>query len=99
MNAAVRFNRQSLQPEYILDIGIPGASHAIEIARNQGLPHDILKEAKSFLSDKDLKLENVIGKLQKQQRQMQEAAREAKFSRDAAVKEAKSIEEELKTAP
>ena len=51
----------------------------------------------SFLSDKDLKLENVIGKLQKQQRQMQEAAREAKFSRDAAVKEAKSIEEELKS--
>ncbi|MDD7987065.1 endonuclease MutS2 [Lentisphaera marina] len=97
MNAAVRFNRQSLKPEYILDIGIPGASHAIEIARNHGLPHDILKDAKSFLSDKELKLENVIGKLQKQQSQMQRDAREARSSRDTALKEAASVQEELTT--
>ncbi|WDE98353.1 endonuclease MutS2 [Lentisphaera profundi] len=97
MNAAVRFNRESLRPEYILDIGIPGASHAIEIARNHGLPHDILKDAKSFLSDKELKLENVIGKLQKQQSQMQQDAREAQKSRDTALKEAASVQEELTT--
>ena len=96
LNAAVRFNRKDLHPEYILDIGIPGASHAIEIAQTQGIPEAITTKARSFLSDKELKLENVLNKLQEQQVSMERDVKQAKRSRDVAVREKEALQNELK---
>ena len=96
LNAAVRFNRKELHPEYILDIGIPGASHAIEIAQTQGIPESITTKARSFLSDKELKLENVLNKLQEQQVSMERDVTQAKRSRDVAMREKQALQDELK---
>ena len=37
-NAAMRFDDKNLQPLFVLDIGKPGSSFALEIARKTGLP-------------------------------------------------------------
>ncbi|MEO0293009.1 MAG: Smr/MutS family protein [candidate division WOR-3 bacterium] len=47
-------------PTYRLRIGISGGSKAIEIARNFGLPNEIIAEAKKFMNTDILKIENLI---------------------------------------
>ncbi len=44
-NAAMLYDRNKMQPLFILSIGNPGSSFAIEIARNIGLPEDVIREA------------------------------------------------------
>ena len=95
VNASVRFDRNSLRPEYVLEVGIPGASHALAIAKRLGVPGDVLARAESFLSDDQLRLEKVLARLDAQQRQMKRDADEAQRSRDIAVNEMRQVQTEL----
>jgi DNA mismatch repair protein MutS2 len=52
-NAAMRFDDKNLIPLYILDIGKPGSSFALEIAKKTGLPDKMIQEAQK-LAGKDL---------------------------------------------
>lgn len=45
VNGAMLYDRQHLQPLFMLEIGNPGSSFAIEIARKIGLPEDLIAEA------------------------------------------------------
>ncbi|MFC2112035.1 endonuclease MutS2 [Bacteroidota bacterium] len=44
-NGAMLFDTGAMQPLYRLEIGQPGSSFAFEIARNIGLPEEVIKEA------------------------------------------------------
>ncbi|MBX7103103.1 MAG: DNA strand exchange inhibitor protein [Gemmataceae bacterium] len=48
-NAAVEFNRESLQPTYRLLIGQFGMSNALTIARRLQLPRDLIDRARKYL--------------------------------------------------
>lgn len=50
INASVEFNQDNLIPTYRLLMGIPGESHAIDIAQNAGIKSDIILKAKSYIS-------------------------------------------------
>lgn len=52
-NGAMRFDEHTLQPLFRLDIGKPGSSFALEIARKTGLPEEVLQQA-SLIAGKDL---------------------------------------------
>lgn len=45
VNGAMLYDRQHLQPLFQLQIGNPGSSFAVEIARKIGLPEDLIKDA------------------------------------------------------
>ena len=45
VNGAMLYDRQHLQPLFQLDIGNPGSSFAVEIARKIGLPEDLIADA------------------------------------------------------
>lgn len=45
VNGAMLYDRQHLQPLFMLEIGNPGSSFAIEIARKIGLPEDLIADA------------------------------------------------------
>lgn len=45
VNGAMLYDRQLMQPLYILQIGNPGSSFAVEIARKIGLPEDVIADA------------------------------------------------------
>ena len=44
-NGAMLYDRHLMQPLYILQIGNPGSSFAVEIARKTGLPEDVIEDA------------------------------------------------------
>ncbi len=45
VNGAMLYDRHHMQPLFVLSIGNPGSSFAIEIARKIGLPEDIISDA------------------------------------------------------
>jgi DNA mismatch repair protein MutS2 len=71
-NAAMRFDDKNLVPLFVLDIGKPGSSFALEIARKTGLPEDTLAEAEK-LAGKDLTgFETLVRNLEKERLELQE---------------------------
>ncbi len=61
-NASMEFDAVSLKPLYKLNIGIPGSSNAIEIAKTLGLERSVINDALLLLSDKQVNFENVLKK-------------------------------------
>lgn len=49
VNGAMLYDRQHLRPTFQLSVGNPGSSFAIEIARNIGLPSDVIEHAKEIV--------------------------------------------------
>lgn len=71
-NAAMRFDSQHLRPLYILDIGKPGSSFALEIAKKTGLPQSTLDKAEK-LAGKDLAgFETLVRSLEKERQELSE---------------------------
>jgi DNA mismatch repair protein MutS2 len=95
LNAAVRFNTDTLKPEYVLDIGRPGASHALLIARRLRLPDDVLTAAERMLSSDHLRLERVLASMEDDQRRLADSEREARGARDDLVRERDAVRLEL----
>ena len=50
VNASVEFDPGTLSPTYRLVMGVPGESHALDIARRSGLPEEIVKKAEEYIA-------------------------------------------------
>ncbi len=94
LNASVRFNTETLQPEYILDIGRPGASHALLIARRLGLPAAVLSTAEGMLSREHLRLEEVLTTMEAEQHQLSSHSAQVKEIRDELLQERGALREQ-----
>lgn len=51
LNASVEFDSQTLSPTYRILMGVPGESHALDIARRSGLPHLIADKAQGYMEN------------------------------------------------
>ncbi len=59
-NACMEFDSNTLQPLYIIKIGLPGSSNALAISRRLGLNESILQEALGNLSEGAQRFENIV---------------------------------------
>lgn len=71
VNASVEFDIDSLKPTFKLQIGIPGTSNAIEIAKRLGLDQEIIEKAKAVSLSFDNETANLIKKLERQSKTLQ----------------------------
>jgi DNA mismatch repair protein MutS2 len=70
------FDRQTLGPTYRIFMGVPGASHALEIARRSGLPEGILANASSYLEDERTDVSRLVTNLAERQHKLVKAEEE-----------------------
>lgn len=71
-NAAMRFDENRLIPLYILEIGKPGSSFALEIAEKTGLPEQTLQEAKKLVGKELMGFESLVRTLEKEKAELSE---------------------------
>lgn len=71
-NAAMRFDDKNLVPLYVLDIGKPGSSFALEIARKTGLPQQTLLEAERLVGKDLAGFETLVRTLEKERQELSE---------------------------
>jgi DNA mismatch repair protein MutS2 len=62
-NAAMEFDQQTLSPRYCLQMGTPGQSHALDIARRYGLPERILTKATAMSSRLEADFHTLLAEL------------------------------------
>ena len=70
-NASVEFDLDSLAPTYRLMIGLPGSSHAIEIAERLGLKAEIIAKARSQLAQAEVQTEALLADISRKQKQLE----------------------------
>jgi DNA mismatch repair protein MutS2 len=93
-NASVEFDMETLQPTYKLLMSVPGGSNAFEIALKLGFPEDIIMNAKNFLSDKRLKVEEIITDLNREHKKYREL-KERFLKQEKDSRELKKMYEDL----
>ncbi|MGB9858085.1 MAG: endonuclease MutS2 [Dictyoglomaceae bacterium] len=93
-NASMEFDEETLRPLYKITMGIPGKSNALKIAKKLGLLPEIIDRAYNFLSSDEIKLEDLIGELQKEKQRLLEEYEELNKLKENLEKEKRLLEEE-----
>jgi len=65
-NASMRFDQEKLQPTYQLDLGFPGNSYALDIAKEYHSPENIVARARELIDQKSLQLSELLKKTEQQ---------------------------------
>lgn len=68
INGAMLYDRQQLRPTFQLSVGEPGSSFALEIAKNIGLPENVIEEAKDLVGTDYVDSEKFILDIQRDKR-------------------------------
>lgn len=67
-NASMEFDNKTLKPLYRLNVGIPGSSNAIDIAKTLGVDEEIISLALSELSEEKIGFESVLKQAEEERR-------------------------------
>jgi DNA mismatch repair protein MutS2 len=73
VNASVDFDAKTLSPTYRIVLGIPGESHAIEIAARNGLPADIVARSRTYLDEERADVSELIKGLKSKHQELDQA--------------------------
>ena len=77
VNGAMRYDHKNLQPLYQLEIGKPGSSFAIEIARKIGLPKPIVDKASSLVGKDKIRYDRLLEELETEKQELEKKVMEA----------------------
>jgi len=83
-NASMEFNSGTRSPVYRLVVGIPGKSHAIEMARSLGFPEERVKRAEALLPQEERDVSRLLEELETEQKRLAAIREEAEHSLDEA---------------
>lgn len=92
-NGAMRFDVQRLAPFYMLEIGKPGSSFALEIARKIGLPHEVIDHAKELLGREHTDMDKLLRDLERDKLRVNKRERSLKDKERSLKRELEKYEE------
>ena len=76
VNGAMLFDKAEMRPLYIFKKGLPGSSFAFEMARQIGLPADVLKAAQAKTGRQHLQFEQELQQIEVEKQQLSQRSRE-----------------------
>jgi DNA mismatch repair protein MutS2 len=92
-NASMAFDPETRRPTYTLAVGIPGESHALEMARRLGFPEERVARAEALLPTEERDVKRLLAELAEERRRLGEARAEVEsLRREAARAEAEQKE-------
>ncbi len=94
-NAAMKFDVDQLKPTYRLEVGQPGRSYALAIARRMGLGEELLGRASELLGPESERLESLLEQLEKGRDELREELGQAQADRERALEEARLLREQI----
>ena len=77
INASVEFDQNTLSPSYRLLMGVPGESHALDIAQKSGLPADICRAARNYIATEQADVSALIRGLNRKHVELNKIQKEA----------------------
>ncbi len=97
MNASCEFDTDTLSPTYRLIIGTSGTSNAFIISKKLGMPAKIIDDAKSRMSDEDLKLSKLLTEAEEDRRKAGDLEKENERLNTELKDKIAELEEERKS--
>ncbi len=86
-NASVRFDPQTFEPTYHLDLGTPGQSLSLSLARSRGIDAEVVSRAEQLLEEGEREYEEALEQLAARSAQLQAQLEEAERERRAGQEE------------
>jgi DNA mismatch repair protein MutS2 len=93
-NASVSLAPGTLRPTYVLEYGVAGGSSGLDIARQLGLPEEVIEHAASLLEDSDALAEGYLSELRARIQELRD--RQSEY--EARLAEVRSLEAGLREA-
>jgi DNA mismatch repair protein MutS2 len=104
INGCMLFDTETLEPLYRFSIGQPGSSFTFEVAQINGIPLDLIEEAKTRLDVRKVSMDKLLSELQKEKTYLErlnhehiEAQRIALVSKQQYEERKKRYDEKLAT--
>ncbi len=104
-NASMGFEVEGLRPTYRLQVGVPGRSYALAVARRLGFDEAVLRAAEEALGEGGVRVEELLERLERQQAELEarlaeaeRARREAEAARTELGERIERIEDERRAA-
>lgn len=92
INGSMLFNTETLEPLYKFSIGQPGSSFTFEVAQINGIPQELIEEAKTKVNEQKVNMDKLLSELQREKTYLeklnvehieaQEIAQKAKLQHD-----------------
>lgn len=95
INASMEFDLHTLRPTYNLMIGLPGRSNALAISERLGLPKDIIEEARTMVDPTELRAEDLLNEIHRQNRITRKERHKAEMARSEARRMERQLRERL----
>jgi len=86
-NGSMRFDTKQLEPLFTLEIGKPGSSFALEIARKSKLPEVVLKRAEQLIGGELIGLETLMKSVAEEKQQLEKKQRDFQFNEQKLTQE------------
>lgn len=104
VNGCMLFDTETLEPLYRFTMGQPGSSFTFEVAQINGIPTQIIEEAKLRIDERKVKLDRLLSDLQKEKtyferlnKEHQDAQKAADEARRDFISRKQRFEEKLAT--
>ena len=94
-NAAMDFDERTLRPLFSLRVGVPGASHAFDIAERLDFPTVLLNRAREMVGEERFRIERLLVELGARARRLQDAEDAASRDAEAAANDRRAVAERL----
>ena len=93
VNASVDFDASTLRPTYRLLMGVPGESHAIDIALRSGLPEAVVEKARSYIASEQADVSTLIKGLTAKHTELDEIQRQERIKNAELAQQAHKLHE------
>ena len=105
VNASMGFNEETLEPTYVLKVGVPGKSAGLDIAMRLGLPLRLIENARARLSQNERDIAHFLNELnarvdaaaarerELERMKLEYEQRRAQLEVEAAQREARKLKE------